>query len=662
MAANPFTIQDAITHRQPGEVALSPDGAQVVFRLGWASKDDLLPRAELWLAQADGSDLRRLTSGEANVSNPAWSPDGRFVAFLSDRETRTLEHEERGALALYVLPMQGGGEAVRLTPRGRAVAAPAWSPDGTQIAVRLTDAPDDDERARRKRRDDVDLYRENEKFSRLALVDVPNPLHGGDDETPAPRVIIDGDWEIWQHRWSPDGAELAVVAANHTTWEEWFAGLRVAVVPAGGGAPDFVGGAGELYRTVGELTWSPDGSQIAFLGQHDPQRDCADALYVVRRADLANPVERFRDPRGSLYSIAWPQADTLLLHRSVSFFIGVWTLPAVAGEPTQLPYGDISEHGTLSGATHLGVGASVSADLQRVAGAWGTATQPNEVWVGDADGSARALSAFNATLAGRDFGRVEFFSWPSDEWTIEGQIVYPVGYEEGKAYPTIAQIHGGPQWAWDDHLQANWHDWAQFFAQHGFVTFLPNPRGGTGRGWEYQLANWGDWMGGDFRDTQRGIDVLIERGIADPERLGMAGWSYGGLTTAWAVTASNRFKAAMVGAGITNRTSFQGTTDLPSWHGSGFAGGFEESTDRYWEASAMRYINQVTTPTLFLHGANDIRVPVTQAWEMYHGLRRLGVPTQIAAYPREGHSVLEREHQRDLMERLLGWFERFLKV
>jgi dipeptidyl aminopeptidase/acylaminoacyl peptidase len=244
------------------------------------------------------------------------------------------------------------------------------------------------------------------------------------------------------------------------------------------------------------------------------------------------------------------------------------------------------------------------------------------------------VTHFNEELKARKIGRTELVRWQSDDLEIEGLLIYPVGYEEGKRYPTILHIHGGPSWAWDDHFYASWHDWGQFLAGQGYAVLMPNPRGSTGRGWEYQIANYNDWMGGDYLDSQRGLDMLIERGIADPDRLGIGGWSYGGLTTAWALTQTDRFKAAVLGAGVTNRVSMQGTTDIVTWHGSWQTAEFAEATDEYWHRSAMRYIGQVKTPTLIPHGEKDDRVPVTQGWEYYNALRMMGVPTKMFVYPR----------------------------
>ena len=251
--------------------------------------------------------------------------------------------------------------------------------------------------------------------------------------------------------------------------------------------------------------------------------------------------------------------------------------------------------------------------------------------------------------------------WKSDELEVEGQLIYPVGYEEGKRYPTILHIHGGPSWAWDDHFYANWHDWGQFLAGQGYAVLMPNPRGSTGRGWEYQIANYNDWMGGDYRDSQRGLDLLIERGIADPDRLGIGGWSYGGLTTAWALTQTDRFKAAVLGAGVTNRVSMHGTTDIVRWHGAGNRPSSPRRPTSTGTARRCATSARSTTPTLIPHGEKDDRVPVSQGWEYYNALRTMGVPTKMVVYPREPHGLGERQHQRDLMERVLAWFDEYVK-
>lgn len=662
-----ISVQDAMTVRAPAGVAISPDGSRVVFSLGWASKEGELPVADLWVAATDGSGLWRLTSGESNDVSPAWSPDGSMVAFISDRAARAKKHgddgDEQGSGSLYLIAADGG-EALRLTKAGFAVSVPKWSPDGRQLAVKMTDPDTEDDKRRKKERDDVFVHHEREKFDRLTVVEVPDDPFGTVAVEPAePQWVMEGDWHLWEYAWSPDGSRFAVTVARHTGFDETFDGIRAGLVSTEGGEITLIGGAEGQYRSASSLAWAPDSKRLAFLAAPDLKRDVGEAIFIVDADDPSTVAMRFNDNEGTVLSIAWAFADRLTMFRLVSVNTTIWSIAADGDNaPEKLVSGMLGERGTAGfGFDAAGVSGSLDHSGERFAVSWSSASDPVEVWGGDIGGEARQLTRFNEELTTRKIGRTELLRWKSDDLEIEGQLIYPVGYEEGKRYPTILHIHGGPSWAWDDHFYANWHDWGQFLAGQGYAVLMPNPRGSTGRGWEYQIANYNDWMGGDYLDSQRGLDLLIERGIADADRLGIGGWSYGGLTTAWALTQTDRFKAAVLGAGVTNRVSMHGTTDIVRWHGSWQSTEFAEATDEYWHRSAMRYIGQVKTPTLIPHGEKDDRVPVSQGWEYYNALRTMGVPTRMVVYPREPHGLMERQHQRDLMERVLAWFDEYVK-
>lgn len=653
----PISIEDAITQRAPGDIVMSPDGSRLIFSLGWISKKGEHAEADLWIAATDGSGLRRLTSGESNDTQPRWSPDGSLVAFISDRE-------KRGTGALFVISPDGG-EAVRVSEWDAAISSPVWSPDGTRVAVLAVDPETEEEKKRKEDRDDTFVHQEDEKFARLAVVTLPDdPLGAATVEPVEPQRLLEGDWHVWQHAWSPDGTQIAVTVAPHLGFDVSFNQMTLGLVPASGGELTPVGSGEPPFRAPGSLAWSPDGSQLAVLAAFDMKRDAGEAIFLVDAANPSNVRELLRDEDASTLGIAWPMEDHLAALRLQSVNARVVTIPLDGGATEPLFHteqgGVWSTGGAFGSGTPLGM--AFSADGGRFAATWADSTHPEEVWAGVVGAAPRQITNFNAALAERALGKTEVLRWKADDGLeVEGLLIYPVGYQEGTAYPTILHIHGGPSWAWDEHLYANWHDWGQYLAGNGYAVLMPNPRGSTGRGSAYQIANHADWMGADYRDSQAGLDLLIERGIADPERLGVGGWSYGGLTTAWTVTQTNRFKAAIVGAGVTNRVSMQGTTDIIVWAGSWMTAEFAEDPDAYWHGSAMRYVGQVTTPTLVLHGGNDDRVPVSQGWEMYNALKTTGVPTKMVVYPREPHGIGEYHHQRDLLERVLGWFDEYVK-
>jgi dipeptidyl aminopeptidase/acylaminoacyl peptidase len=267
------------------------------------------------------------------------------------------------------------------------------------------------------------------------------------------------------------------------------------------------------------------------------------------------------------------------------------------------------------------------------------------------------LTDHNPQVKDLALGRGEVIRWRSkDGMEIEGLLIHPVGFKPGQRYPLLAGIHGGPSGVWTQNFPAGWGNYAHVWAGKGWLVFLPNVRGSSGYGEKLLLANVRDWGGGDFQDIQTGLDDLVERGIADPDKLGQTGWSYGGYMTAWTLTQTPRFKAVMVGAGLTNMFSMYSTNDLQRILEGYFGAAPWNDLEAYRRASAMSFIKQAKTPTLIMHGSEDKRVPIGQAQELYMGLRKNNVPVQMVLYPREGHGLSEPRHQLDKMRREYAWF------
>jgi dipeptidyl aminopeptidase/acylaminoacyl peptidase len=286
--------------------------------------------------------------------------------------------------------------------------------------------------------------------------------------------------------------------------------------------------------------------------------------------------------------------------------------------------------------------------------------RPADIYVARFGGEAVRITELNPQLEGLPMAEMEHVTWQaSDGLENHGWLLLPPDAAPNTRLPLIAEIHGGPSAQWGNWFYGTWHDWAQILANMGYAVFLPNPRGSTGRGGAFTGANKYDFGGGDFDDIMTGIDMLIERGVADPDRLGICGWSFGGFMTTWAVGHTDRFKAAVAGAAPTNWVSKIGTTDIRpanEWN----LGSVNDEPERPWQQSPIRYVKNVKTPTLLVQGGADVRVPPTQSWEFYNALVALGVDTELVVYPRQGHSFHERAHMLDLLERLTGWFERYL--
>jgi dipeptidyl aminopeptidase/acylaminoacyl peptidase len=268
----------------------------------------------------------------------------------------------------------------------------------------------------------------------------------------------------------------------------------------------------------------------------------------------------------------------------------------------------------------------------------------------------------NERLATFPYVRAEPIQWRSaDGACISGLLYRPLNYQEGRACPLIVQVHGGPAWLWSDRFMATWHDWAQPLALRGYAVLCPNPRGSIGRGAAFTDAEVNDIGGKELADVLSGVDAVIAMGVADPDRLGIGGWSHGGYLAAWTITQTDRFRGAVMGAGVSNMLSDQGENDIPRFNDDYFDQTIYDNHAPYWERSPIAHVAKVRTPTLILHGEKDDRVTQPQGQEMYRALKRMGVETEFVTYPREPHSIGERAHQIDLLERVLSWFDRYVK-
>jgi dipeptidyl aminopeptidase/acylaminoacyl peptidase len=437
---------------------------------------------------------------------------------------------------------------------------------------------------------------------------------------------------------------------------------KLQTVPASGGTARLV------TTTAGKLTqprWSPDGKWIAWLGATALNDPFAGSVFV---APAAGGQARDLTPgyEGTATWLGWqPGAPATIAFTAIerqdtkAYAMDVAATSGTAGlksGPTSLPL--------PTGAITIAGGLSFSRDGKIAAFAGDTPRHPPEVYLIDGGAQATRVTTTNPQLAGVSFGEQEVVRWKAaDGLDIEGVVVKPVGYRPGTRYPLVMQPHGGPESADLNGWLGTYSRWGQLLAGRGYVTFYPNYRGSIGRGVKYSMGDHRDLMGKEFADMLSGIDHLVTIGLVDGDRVGVGGGSYGGYTTAWAVThGSDRFKAGVLWMGISNWYSMTGTSDIF----------FENSTVHwdlvmydnypiYWERSPLAHVGKAKTATLIIHGAADPRVPIGQSQEMYTALRWKGVPVEFVTYPREGHGLSEAAHQLDFMRRVTGWFDRYLK-
>jgi dipeptidyl aminopeptidase/acylaminoacyl peptidase len=400
------------------------------------------------------------------------------------------------------------------------------------------------------------------------------------------------------------------------------------------------------------LSWSPDGKQLVVVGNSGRARDDQAVMVIDVEHGSVSPIEAGQT---TPFWAGWVDSTILATAAQENLWARVDEVDSGSGDSRQLTL--LPQGGSIAGPL------SLSSDGATIGIVRTNPYSPPEIWAGQiGSGEISRLSDLNPQLDDVQLAPMEPIHWQSrDGERIDGWLLTPAEAENGQRLPLIADVHGGPSSAWGATFHATWHDWGQLLAAEGYAVLLPNPRGSTGKGRDFTAANHDDLGGMDFEDVMAGIDYLvIERGIADPERLGIAGWSYGGFLAAWAVAQSDRFKAAVCGAAVTNWPSKVGTTDIRPFNEDRFAGPLDEAPDNLWQRSPVRYLSNMNTPTLVVHGEADPRVPVSQGLELYLGLRALGVPTDLITYPRQKHSFHEKAHQYDIIGRITGWFRTYL--
>lgn len=628
-----LTPELLVTQKTVRDAQISPDGSRVAYTVGEASKEGEHPKGHIWMVSYEGGDARPFTSGPGLDTSPRWSPDGRTLAFLSDRE-------EAGKLTLYTISAHGG-KAGRAGSEPGEAALPRWSPDGRFLAYCLKEPESEEEKQRKEDRDDVNVASEDMKYTQLYVLEIAS----GESIRVTPELR-----QVTGYSWAPDSERLAVVTTATPEIDDQFTACIIDVYSrhGGEGVPLI-----ELRGPAESVCWSPDGSDVAYLGTA-LDTPTAGSVYVlpVEGGEARDLTEGYE---GTVADLHWGPGGNL----KVCAFEGVY------GAINQLsPDGKMT---ALLPTEFHGLGSltppvSWSADTSRYASIRTSGQEPEDVWAGEVGSNFRRLAFSNPKLEAALRARVEPLTWEApDGLEIQGLLVLPVEYQEGRTYPLVVQPHGGPAWLWSDRAHANWHDWGHWLASNGYAVLLPNPRGSTGRVARFTRANYDDIGGGEWTDIMAGVDHLVEMGVADPDRLGLGGWSWGGYLTAWGITQTDRFKAAIVGAGVTDLFSDQGQNDIPHYNDYLFRPSAYDDPMDFLKRSALYHVGKITTPVLILHGETDDRVTPAQGRELYGAMKYLGKEVQMATYPREGHSIQERKHQLDLIQRILAWYDRYLK-
>jgi dipeptidyl aminopeptidase/acylaminoacyl peptidase len=624
------------------EVSISPDGRRVAWveQLrepgGTGSSCSAIFVTTLPAAL---SRPRRITAvdggGGCEEHDVAWSPDGRNLAFLSDAKTPR-------QLQLFMAPA-AGGPARKLTGLQGFLTVPRFSPDGRTIALLFTE-------------------KTPRVIGPLLPVAPPAGVVGSDVyeqrlttvELGSGRVqqLSPADMYVYEYDWSPDSKRFASIAARGESDSNWYLAQLYVLDTASREMKS-------IYKPplqIGTPRWSLDGRSVAFIGgiMSDEGRTGGDIFLVS--ADGGEARNLTPGMKATANWLSWKSdGRELFFYEDLAGATGVASLEIVSGRVTTLWSGQE----TLADVPGIGtrnIAFSLSADGKTAALVREFYNMPPEVWAGPV-GAWKQITRLNSGVR-PILGKVESIEWPNEGLRIQGWLAYPRDYDPARRYPMIVQVHGGPSSV----SRIRWFFDLTVFAHEGYFVFLPNPRGSFGRGEDFTRGNVKDFGYGDFRDIQSGVDYVVKNYPVDGNRIGISGWSYGGYLTMWAVTQTNRFRAAVAGAGIANWQSYYGENDIDQWLIPFFGASVYDDPAIYARSSPINFIKNVQTPTLILAGERDGECPIPQSYEFWHALKTLGVDTQLVIYAGEGHRMTKPQDQRDVIERTLNWFNRYLQA
>jgi dipeptidyl aminopeptidase/acylaminoacyl peptidase len=645
-----LTLGDLDTLRYVTDPEISPDGAWVAYTV---SVSDLVKDrwdSDVWMTTWDGRRTLRLTTSKSSEHGPRWSPDGRYLAFLSDRD-------DTGEVDQIWLLNRGGGEAERLTDLPGGVTDYAWSPDGKRLALVASDpdpdsavtTPDTTRRTPRPIVIDRYQFKADETGYLTARRD---HLYLLDVTTRKTELLTPGQYNEQQPSWSPDGKRIAFVSKRRPDFDRTNNWDLYVVDASPGASPQqlttFEGPDQDPEGGSRAPSWSPDSKYVTYVqggplkliyyaGQKIAMIPAAGGQARVLTAALdRNPISPTFSQDGS--SVVFLLEDDRVVHLA--------RVPASGGAIERLVEGrqaisDLS----VSPQGKIAVLAS-------------TPTRPAEIFAVEGGRLRKITAQTDGWLAGLRLAPLEEIGFKSKDGTeIHGFMVKPPDYRPGQRYPTILRIHGGPVSQYQNDFDNT--DW-QLFAANGYVVIAANPRGSSGRGEKFSTAIWADWGNKDGQDVLAAVDYAVAQGLADPGRLGVGGWSYGGILTDQVIARDRRFKAAIIGAGIANALAGYGTDQYVREYEAelGTPWGNPEAWIRV--SYPFLHADRIVTPTLFVCGEKDFNVPLLNSEQMYQALRSLGRETQLVIYPGEYHSIKKPSYRRDRLQRYLDWYGRYL--
>jgi dipeptidyl aminopeptidase/acylaminoacyl peptidase len=671
-------------------VALSPDGSMVVIATSRADWNAQRFREDLWLWRASDSTLIPLTQS-GHDSDPRWSSDGKWIAFLSDRDNDNDDSDKddeeaktskKGTVHLYVIPINGG-EAFPVTRGAEDVHTFAWSPDSKSLyfstRLPLTSEQKEEQKEHWK---DVERYREQERgdiVSRIAVAGAlkrqielgtrDTPKKSKKDkkkekdeetgETPGAQLVVTSPFKVKTIAVSPDGAQLAFTTDSVS---ERFEGLNeIEIYIADSAKAGSQNTARQLTKNEaieGDLQWSPDGKSLFFTVEsgsvEGKYADLQPRIYAIDVA-IGKPIRWAADFNGAITHYALSSNGSLL----APGMLGTQTALYQQGSPAA-PFQKLDVWAGTYAHT------ATATNSPRIAFTYSQVDKPTEVYLADSASqltTAKPITSFNRLFTERDLPKGKPFEWTSDDGTpVEGYLLYPPGKFEARNLRLFVLIHGGPMDADGNYFGADWYNWGMYAASQGWLVFRPNYRGSAGYGDKFALAIVPKIVSAPGRDILSGVAALVKAGIANPQHMTIGGYSYGGYMTNWLITQTTQFKAAVTGAGAVEHIANWGNDDT-TYDDTFFLGGmiWDPKAKQNWiDEAAIFQLDKVKTPTHVVAGGSDIRVAVAEDYLLEHALHNLGIPSTLLVFPDEGHSLdLNPWHGKIKVREEAAWLEKY---
>jgi dipeptidyl aminopeptidase/acylaminoacyl peptidase len=621
------------------QACISPDGKRVAWVESLAAEGGANPTSSaIYLAELDSPEkFNRVTAGDGKTNyeehDVAWSADSKHLAFLSD--ARSI-----GQLQVFATDIVNA-KPKQLTQLKGFLSAPAWSPDGNRIALLFTENATRASGPLVAETPDEGIVSEDLHEQRLTIVDPQTLL--------VHQISPEGLY-VYEFDWAPDSKQIVTTAAHGSGDDNWYI-ASVFTFDAGSGARETI--VEKPGMQVSQPRWSPDGHSIAIIGglMSDEAIVGGDIFTVSARGGAMTNLSA--DMKMSASWIVWSSDSSKVNFAGIADGGTVIAqVDAATHKLSELWRGEerVSDAPYDSNIS-LALDGKMSAVVRQAF------TRPPEVWVG-AIGNWKQLTNRNTGLQ-QAWGKSVSLHWTTEIGVIQGWLTYPRDFDPAKKYPLVVRVHGGPSWAVMPYWPTRW-DFSMALPSQGYFVLQPNARGSYGQGEKFTAANRKDWGGGDFQDIMAGVDAAIKSAPIDPQRVGITGWSYGGYMTMWAVTQTNRFRAAVTGAGISNLQSYYGENKVDQSLIPFMGASVYDDPAVYLKSSPINFIKNVKTPTLAAVGDSDGECPAPQSYEFWHALKTFGTPTQLVIYPREGHHFSDPAHSRDLIERVVGWFNLYM--